>query len=343
MLVEKLLNNHILEFEEFLELLHNQKKYVDELLYASENLTNKYFNKKIFVRGLIEFSNVCKNDCYYCGIRASNDSVSRYRLSKEEILDSVRFGTDIGFNTFVLQGGEDLFLSDEFFVDVIREIKRINPNTAITLSLGEKSYESLKAFKKAGADRFLLRQETINKEHYYKLHPNKMNYENRIECLRNLKSLGYQTGTGIMVGSPYQTMENIVEDLIFMSELKPEMIGIGPYISQKDTPFKDMDNGSVELTIYLIAILRLMFPKSNIPATTSLVTLDENGRNRAIKAGANVFMPNLTPSNHRNEYALYDNKAAFKVEAAENLEELKKIMSSIGYEVVMSRGDYVGW
>lgn len=339
-LIYKLLDKRELSFEEYLHILENRNDISKELFKFSNKVTKEYFNNKIYVRGLIEFSNFCKNDCYYCGIRASNKNAKRYRLSKEEILKSVSLGTEIGFKTFVLQGGEDPYFSEDLFIDIIRSIKKINPDCAVTLSIGEKDYSTLKKLRENGADRFLLRHETINRDHYYYLHPREMSYDNRLECLDNLKKLKYQTGSGIMVGSPKQSLENIAEDLVYLKKLNPEMVGIGPFVSQKDSPFSNYENGDVDLTIFLIGILRLMFPRANIPATTSLQTLDSSGRERAIKAGANVFMPNLTPEKHREDYALYDNKACFKMEAAENLNDLKRLIADIGYELVMSRGDY---
>lgn len=339
-IIEKLQSSHRLEREEYLQLLNHQKEVQDQLRDLARAETEKHFHRKIYIRGLIEISNICKNNCYYCGIRRGNKNLHRYHLSMEEILEAVDFGSQLGFQTFVLQGGEDPRNDRDFYLEIIRAVKAHNPQAALTLSIGEWSYEDYKAFKEAGADRFFLRHETRNKAHYRKLHPEEMDLDRRIQCLRNLKSLGYQTGTGIMVGSPYQSKETIIEDLLFIQDLQPEMVGIGPYVPHEDTPFGQEAPGSVDLTVFLIHILRLMLPNANIPATTSLNTLSHRGRDRAIDGGANVYMPNLTPAKNREDYSLYNNKACFKVEAGENLEDLKKLMADMGYEVVMSRGDF---
>jgi len=290
---------------------------------------------------LIEFTNYCKNDCYYCGIRCSNRNSDRYRLSKEDILSCAEDGYKLGFRTIVLQGGEDPYFTDEMMVDIISSIRKNYPDCAITLSIGEKSYKSYKKFYDAGADRFLLRHETADAKHYQKLHPENLSSENRKRCLYDLKDIGYQVGTGFMVGSPYQTTENISDDLIFIKELEPHMVGIGPFIAHKDTPFKDMNNGSFELTLVLLSIIRLMLPNILLPATTSLATIDKKGREKGIMAGANVVMPNLSPMNVRNKYMLYDGKANTGDEAAESLLHLKESMKKIGYNVVVDRGDFV--
>lgn len=298
------------------------------------------FGNSVFIRGLIEVSNHCRNNCFYCGIRAANPSVRRYRLDKEDILACCRSGYDLGFRTFVLQGGEDPCQTDDWVEDVVRSIRASFPDCAITLSLGEKPAASYRRFKEAGADRYLLRHETFNEDHYSKLHPGSMSRERRLECLSNLKEQGYQTGSGFMVGSPYQTLDHIVEDIVYIQSLCPEMIGIGPFVHHDGTPFADMPDGSVSLTLKLISIFRLMNPHALIPSTTSLATLDSSARSRGILSGANVVMPNLTPASRRRDYSLYEGKAAFGAEAAEGLEELKKEMKAIGYEVVVDRGDY---
>lgn len=340
LIFDKLLKTRNLKLEEFELLIENRDMILDEVYLSARAITKRFFNKQIYVRGLIEISNCCKNDCYYCGIRASNRDVNRYRLSREEILESVKLGTEIGFKTFVLQGGEDNGFKDEELMEIIREIKKINPETAITLSVGEKEFDVLEKYKLAGADRFLLRHETKNQEHYYKLHPKSMSQEHRLQALSNLKKLGFQTGSGIMVGSPGQTVSNIAEDLVYLSELNPEMVGIGPFIPAKGTPFENEESGSAELTVFLLCILRIMFPKANIPATTSLATLSKEWRDKAIEFAANVYMPNMTPTYRRKDYALYKDKACFKIEAAENLEELKSMFGKLGYCVVMNRGDF---
>jgi len=316
------------------------QKIHDALLHAARMTTLKQFGNKIYIRGLIEFTNYCKNDCYYCGIRCSNNKAIRYRLSKGEILSCCQNGYELGFRTFVLQGGEDPFFSDEVLVDIIIAIKKNHPDCALTLSIGERSLESYKAMFAAGADRYLLRHETANPAHYSLLHPETLSLENRLHCLRNLKEIGYQVGTGFMVGSPFQTVDNLVEDLLFIKKFEPQMIGIGPFISHHDTPFRDKNFGTLQQTLRLIAMLRLMLPKALIPATTALGTIDPCGREQGILAGANVVMPNLSPVVVRKKYSLYDNKICTGEEAAECINCLKMRMKKIGYEIVVDRGDY---
>ena len=331
-----------LDREELRYLLENREALEAVVFEKARAVSDRHFHKKIYVRGLIEFSNYCHNNCYYCGIRRGNDEVDRYRLTTEEMEAAVAVGAQAGFQTFVLQGGEDAYFTDERLAEWLRRIKRIQPGCAITLSVGERSRQSYARLKEAGADRFLLRHETYDSEHYKKLHPKEMDRDRRLACLNELKALGYQVGSGFMVGSPYQSTENLVEDFMFLQKLQPAMIGIGPYVRHHATPFRDFENGSVELTAMCIAILRLLFPTANIPSTTAMQTLAADGRNRGILAGANVFMPNLSPPRVRESYALYDNKAAFALEAAENLRDLKAQIAELGYEIVMSRGDFTG-
>lgn len=331
-----------LDREELRYLLENREALEEVVFEKARAVSDRHFHKKIYVRGLIEFTNYCHNNCYYCGIRRDNDEVARYRLTTEEMEAAVAVGAQAGFQTFVLQGGEDAYFTDERLADWLRRIKKIQPGCAITLSVGERSRQSYARLKEAGADRFLLRHETYDPEHYKKLHPKEMDRERRLACLNELKALGYQVGSGFMVGSPYQSTENLVEDFMFLQKLQPAMIGIGPYVRHHATPFRDFENGSVELTAMCIAILRLLFPTANIPSTTAMQTLAADGRNRGILAGANVFMPNLSPPRVRESYALYDNKAAFALEAAENLRDLKAQIAELGYEIVMSRGDFKG-
>lgn len=331
-----------LEREDLRYLLENCETVEEAVFEKARAITERHFHKKIYVRGLIEFTNYCHNNCYYCGIRRDNDEVARYRLTTEEMEAAVAVGAEAGFQTFVLQGGEDTYFTDERLADWLGRIKKIQPGCAITLSVGERSRESYARLKEAGADRFLLRHETYDPEHYKKLHPKEMDRDRRLACLYDLKTLGYQVGSGFMVGSPYQSTENLVEDFMFLQKLQPAMIGIGPYVRHHATPFRDFENGSVELTAMCIAILRLLFPTANIPSTTAMQTLAADGRNRGILAGANVFMPNLSPPRVRERYALYDNKAAFALEAAENLRDLKAQIAELGYEIVMSRGDFTG-
>lgn len=297
------------------------------------------YGNDVFIRGLIEISNICKNDCYYCGIRRSNKKCDRYRLTKEDILESAVEGYRLGFRTFVLQGGEDAHFTDAFLVDVIKNLKDLYPDCAVTLSLGERSYESYKALREAGADRYLLRHETADKEHYEKLHPVEMSFENRMECLKNLKELGYQVGCGFMVGSPYQTSLTLAKDLKFIEDFSPAMCGIGPYLTHKDTPFCDKPSGSLELTLYLLSIIRLIDPTLLLPATTALGTIHPKGREMGILAGANVVMPNLSPISVRKKYELYDNKICTGDEAAECKVCLTKRIESVGYKIVTARGD----
>lgn len=340
--IDELVANCNLPDEDFKVLLTTLNKSEEEYLYAkSSEVAKSVYGNKVFLRGLIEFSNYCKNDCIYCGIRRSNKNVERYRLNKDDILVCAKAGYELGFRTIVLQSGEDLSFNDEDICDIVRSIKDEYPDIAVTLSIGEKSYESYKKYYDAGADRYLLRHETINEKHYEKLHPEEMKLSNRIECLKNLKEIGFQVGCGIMVGSPYQTVENIVEDLRFMKEFEPHMIGIGPFIAHKDTPFKDEKSGTLEDTLHLLAIIRLMLPKVLLPATTALGTINPLGRELGIKAGANVVMPNLSPTNVRDKYMLYDGKICTGDEAAECRMCMQRRIESIGYEVEVSRGDYV--
>ena len=300
---------------------------------------DRFYGNRIFIRGLIEFTNYCKNDCLYCGIRKSNTCASRYRLSKDEILGCVLQGKELGISTFVLQGGEDMYYSDKQMCDIISAIKEAAPGCAVTLSIGERSRESYKAYKDAGADRFLLRHETADEAHYSRLHPESMSLKNRMKCLYTLKELGYQAGAGFMVGSPYQTPDTLAEDIIFLRELEPHMVGIGPFIAHKDTPFRDMPNGTVGLTLTMLTLTRLALPRVLLPATTALATLDDMGREKAFNVGANVVMPNLSPPDSRNKYSLYDNKANSGDEAAEGLRHLSERIEKAGYVVDMGRGD----
>lgn len=340
LLIEKLNNTHSLNKDEALQLIKQGAQHKNLLFALAQETAQKSFGTQIFVRGLIEFTNYCKNDCYYCGIRRNNKNAARYRLTQEEILECCQAGYGLGFRTFVLQGGEDYFYSDEDIAAIVRAIKAQHPDCAVTLSIGERSRETYALWKKAGADRYLLRHETADCAHYAKLHPAELSAKNRQNCLYTLKELGYQAGAGFMVGSPYQTAENLADDLIFLQKLRPQMIGIGPFIPHHDTPFKDEPAGSVELTLVLLAVLRLLFPHVLLPATTALGTLAPGGRLLGIKAGANVIMPNLSPQNVRGKYLLYDNKLHTGAEAAEALNELQREVASIGYRIVSARGDY---
>jgi biotin synthase len=340
-LIDKLYGTQQLEKDELVYILKNFDPTASEYLFErSRQVSLEHFGNKIYTRGLIEFTNYCKNNCYYCGIGNNNINADRYRLTFEEIMSCCSEGYELGFRTFVLQGGEDLFYSDSDIVQIIKKIKADYPDCAVTLSIGEKSYDSYLKYYKAGADRYLLRHETANEEHYKKLHPKNLSLSNRKQCLYNLKEIGFQVGTGFMVGSPYQTIENLAEDLLFIKDFRPEMIGIGPFIPHKDTIFADKEAGSLELTLFLIGILRLMLPKALIPATTALGTINPKGREEGILAGANVVMPNLSPVSVRKKYLLYDNKICTGEEAAECRFCLQNRMNSIGYEIVTDRGDY---
>lgn len=340
-LILKLEKEHFLSDDEFKALLEdNSTETRDFLAERATAVKKEIYGTDVYIRGLIEFTNYCKNDCYYCGIRRGNANADRYRLTKEQILDCCEVGYDLGFRTFVLQGGEDGWFTDEKIVDIIKAIKAGYPDCALTLSIGEKSYESYKAFYEAGADRYLLRHETADECHYGKLHPQELSLVNRKQCLYNLKEIGYQVGCGFMVGSPFQTTENIISDLNFIKELDPNMVGIGPFIPHKDTPFKDYSQGSFELTLKLLSIIRLMLPHVLLPATTALGSINPLGREKGILSGANVVMPNLSPRDVRKKYLLYDNKICTGDEAAECIVCMKNRMKSIGHTVVISRGDY---
>lgn len=339
--VDKLIEFHKLNRDECAELLkYSENAEVrDRLSSEAVKLRKEYYGDKVFTRGLIEFTNYCKNDCYYCGIRRSNANADRYRLTKEEIFDCCRNGYELGFRTFVLQGGEDGYYTDERMADIVRCIRRDYPDCAITLSIGEKSYESYRMYKEAGADRYLLRHETANDEHYRVLHPEDMSLKNRKECLYNLKKLGYQVGAGFMVGSPGQSIYTLADDMMFIQELAPEMVGIGPFIPHKDTKFKDEKAGTVDLTLYLLSIIRIMLPKVLLPATTALGTVDARGREKGLMTGCNVVMPNLSPVMNRKKYDLYDNKICTGEEAAECRGCLERRVESVGYRLVSERGD----
>ncbi len=340
-LIEKLKNEHSLQESEYEFLIENYNRESYELLkkYAVAERKRIYGNS-IYVRGLIEFSNICKNNCYYCGIQRDNKTCDRYRLTKEQVLECTDEGYKLGFRTFVLQSGEDTYFSDDILEDLIQCIKKEHSDCAVTLSIGERSKESYKELFDAGADRYLLRHETADKEHYKKLHPQDMSFDNRMTCLNNLHEIGYQVGCGFMVGSPYQTSKTLAKDLKFIETFSPEMCGIGPFIPHKATKFKDCKSGTLELTCYLLSIIRLIKPNILLPATTALGTIHPRGREMGIESGANVVMPNLSPTSVRKKYDLYDNKICTGEESAECKECLNQRMLSIGYEIVTDRGDY---
>lgn len=312
-----------------------------DLTTCARETTLRHFGNRIFIRGLIEISNCCRNDCYYCGIRRGNRRVERYRLTHEEVMSCCRVGFDAGLRTFVLQGGEDPVWTDARIEALVADIRSHFPDCAITMSIGERSREVYERFFRAGANRYLLRHETYDAEHYARLHPADMSGHHRIECLHILKDIGFQTGTGIMVGSPGQTVDHLLQDVRFIERLQPQMIGIGPFLPHHDTPFAACKPGTIELTLRLLAIFRLMHPDALIPATTALATLAPDGRTRGILAGANVVMPNLSPPSQRNKYQLYNNKAALGAESAEGLALLQSQLQTIGYEIALERGDYI--
>ncbi len=343
-LVDRLEKTGGLEKEEYALLIGHITPELSEYLFEkAREVRHRYYGRKVYVRGLVEFTNYCKNDCYYCGIRCSNRSAQRYRLTEEEILECCREGYALGFRTFVLQGGEDPYFTRDRIVHIIRSVKSEFPECALTLSVGEKSREEYQAYYDAGADRYLLRHETADDEHYRILHPPELSPLNRKRCLRDLMDIGFQTGCGFMVGSPGQTPEQLAQDMIFIKELKPHMVGIGPFIPQKDTPFGGEPAGTLEQTLFMLGLIRLTLPGVLLPATTALGTIAPRGRELGILAGANVVMPNLSPVSVRKKYLLYDNKICTGDEAAECRTCLERRMEAIGYQIVTDRGDCAGY
>ncbi len=338
--IDRLAEKHRLTLTEYETLIRAQTPEL--MAYAAQKAVEQrqaVYGKDVYLRGQIEISNICKNDCLYCGIRKSNPNCSRYRLTKGEILACCAEGHRLGFRTFVLQGGEDGFFTDTVLCDIVTDIRKSYPDCAITLSMGERSRESYLALRQAGADRYLLRHETADAAHYAGLHPAGMDFENRMRCLKDLKELGYQVGCGFMVGSPGQGPEHLAKDLKFIEEFSPDMVGIGPFIPHRDTPFKDQKAGTLEQTLYLLSLLRLIKPNLLLPATTALGTIHPEGRELGILAGANVVMPNLSPENTRKKYELYNNKLCTGGEAAEGKADLEKRLERIGYRVISARGD----
>ena len=339
-LLDTLIANRSLTEAEYAELIRGYcPEAARRLAEEAVRLRREIYGNAVYIRGLIEVSNICKNDCYYCGIRAGNAACRRYRLTAEQILACCRQGYDLGFRTFVLQGGEDGAFTDGFLCDLLTAIKGEYPDCAVTLSLGERSRDSYQRLFAAGADRYLLRHETADSTHYARLHPAALTLENRLRCLQDLKDVGFQVGCGFMVGSPHQTAETLAKDLKFIEEFQPAMCGIGPFIPHKDTPFCDCPAGDMGLTCYLLSVIRIICPTVLLPATTALGTLQADGRERGILAGANVVMPNLSPEDTRDKYMLYDNKLNTGAESAEKLQELKDRVAAIGYQVVCDRGD----
>ena len=341
--IDRLAAEKDLPDEGFAQLLETINKGEMEVLFEKARaVREKIYGKDVFVRGLIEFTNICKNDCYYCGIRKSNGGLSRYRLTPEQILDCAREGYQLGFRTFVLQGGEDAWFTTERVVQIVRQIRQEFPDCAITLSIGERPRADYEKFYEAGAERYLLRHETADEKHYATLHPAQMSLANRKKCLFELREIGYQVGAGFMVGSPGQTVLTLISDLRFLQELRPHMIGIGPFLAHQDTPFAGEPDGSYERTLVLLGILRLMFPGVLLPATTALGTLDGRGRQEGVLSGCNVVMPNLSPMAVRKKYLLYDHKAGIEDSGESSLKKLRAQMQEIGYTVAVGRGDFTG-
>jgi len=339
-LIETLETQRSLSIDEYKYLIENRTEESTELLRAkAEAARKRVYSNAVYIRGLIEISSFCKNDCLYCGLRRSNHCAERYRLTKEEILECCEEGYSLGLRTFVLQGGEDMYFTDAVVEEIVREIKGRFAGCAVTLSLGERSRESYARLRAAGADRYLLRHETADREHYSLLHPKEMSFDNRMDCLNHLHALGYQTGCGIMVSSPGQTAAHLAQDMKFIEEFRPEMCGVGPFIPHHATPFRDEKAGTVELTCFLLSVIRLIHPSVLLPATTALGSIDPTGREKGILSGANVVMPNLSPASVRKKYELYNGKLSSGAESAQNLRELEERMRKIGYEVVYDRGD----
>lgn len=342
--IDRLHRGEALSAGEFAELIDRRTPELSEYLFSlARRVSRARFGNQIFTRGLIEISSFCKNNCRYCGIRRGNPNAQRYRLSEEEILSCCDMGERLGYKTFVLQGGEDAFFTDGRLIPLIQEIKRRHPDCALTLSLGERSRESYQALFDAGADRYLLRHEAADPQLYRALHPSEMKWENRVRCLYDLKEIGYQVGAGFMVGAPGQTSRHLARDLRFLAELKPQMVGIGPFVPHHDTEYRDRPAGSVELTLFLLGLIRLMLPDVLLPATTALGTVCPDGRERGVLAGANVVMPNLSPAEVRKKYSLYDNKLSTGAEDAGHWSELQARMQAIGYELTSQRGDAPGY
>jgi iron-only hydrogenase maturation rSAM protein HydE len=339
-LLRLLSEKHHLSLSSFERILRERTEEDEELArQLARECTEKYYGRGVYTRGLIEFTNYCKNNCHYCGIQRGNQEVERYRLSKEEILSCCEEGYRLGFRTFVLQGGEDPYFTDEKIVEIVQAIKKAFPDCAVTLSIGEKSRASYEKYFRAGADRYLLRHETADKEHYQYLHPKELSWEHRMRCLKDLKDIGFQVGCGFMVGSPHQTAKTLAKDLYFIQEFQPDMCGIGPFIPQHATVFAKETAGTLQDTLFLLSLLRLIHPNMLIPATTALGTIDKRGRELGILSGANVLMPNLSPTAVRKKYLLYDNKICTGDESAQCRACLSRRMESVGAHLLVDRGD----
>ena len=342
-LLNKLKNEHSLTLDEYRYLLeHRDRESMEIAAGYAKAFQNQYYGNQVYIRGLVEFTNYCRNNCLYCGIRRDNQNCQRYRLNKQEIVDCANDGYDMGFRTIVLQGGEDFAYSDDDICDIIRSIRSAHEDLVVTLSIGERSRESYRRYYDAGARRYLLRHETASPELYAKLHPAELSWEHRMNCLKDLKEIGYQVGAGFMVESPGQTMRDLAMDLKFVEEFKPDMCGIGPFITHQDTPFSNEPSGTLETTLFCLSLIRMIYPMVLLPATTALGTIHPRGREMGIMAGANVVMPNLSPASVRKKYALYDNKICTGEEAAECLECLKRRMERIRYQIVTDPGNRAG-
>ncbi len=340
--IEKLVSEHSLLQGECMELLMHWQDpgLAEQLAEEALRLRRQVYGDDVYIRGLIEFTNHCRRDCYYCGIRQSNANLTRYRMTNDEVLRCCEEGYALGFRTFVLQGGEDVYLTDERLCELVRAIKERYPDCALTLSVGERDHNSYEKLKQAGADRYLLRHETADAEHYRRLHPQDQTLRMRVNCLLDLKDLGYQVGAGFMVGSPHQKVESLAQDLMFLQALEPEMVGIGPFIPHHDTKFADKPAGSVDFTLFLLSLIRILLPDVLLPVTTAFRTLDPNGWERALHAGANVLMPNITPPEYRGDYTLYDGKKDLGGDAKQNLRVLERSVEEAGFRVVYERGDH---
>lgn len=337
--LQKLLTAQSLNKDEWISLIAD-RSHESEIREMACEKRYEVYGRVVYARGLIEFTSICRNDCYYCGLRKSNAAAERYRLSSDEILSTVSYGHSIGFRTFVLQGGEDPYFTAERLSEIVREIKYSYPDSAVTLSVGEMSDDDYAVLRAAGTDRYLLRHETADRYHYSILHPSSMSFDNRIRSLKTLKRLGFQTGAGMMIGTPGSSYETLAEDMLFISSLKPEMVGVGPFIPHKDTPFGGKTQGSTELTLHMLSLLRLLDPHLLLPSTTALGTAEDNGHVKGFMHGANVIMPNLTPMDERRKYLLYDGKKITGEEAGENIEELRRELRKFGYHLSLERGDY---
>lgn len=336
-ILDRVVQTHVLSKEEIVKLL-GEDKWEEALFAAADKVRHDYVGDEVHLRGLIEFSNICKNNCLYCGLRCDNQIVKRYRMSPDEIVSlATRAVKEYGFKTIVMQSGEDLWFTPERLQPIIAAIKKLD--VAITLSIGEKSFAEYEAYKKAGADRYLIRIETTDKDLYHRLNPN-MHWEERKRCLLDLGRLDYEVGSGIMVGLPGQSLESIAEDLLFFKELKIDMAGIGPFIPHPDTPLKDEKGKEFHLSLRTMALMRLLLPDINIPATTAMETLHPDGRIIALKCGANVIMPNVTEGEYRQLYQLYPGKAGVNETPLHSKTSIGAKIEAIGRKIGTGYGNH---